>query len=116
MKHHTIVSTNWTKGKKGMEYPFRYVVLARVHDNGELKEFSRHMEVRQPGLPKGEKAYYHGHYYQHLKHALDDLTKTLKEHKMMFPTPSNQSHIAGGVNIYNTKSAQKYLKEFGIKG
>lgn len=52
-------------------YPSRIVLLKRFKPDGTIKEYSTHMEVNQDGV----QAFYHGHYFDQLKHAKADFEK-----------------------------------------
>ena len=86
-----IAMTRWTTGKKGIEYPSRYVVLAWKNDDGAIVEYSRHMQVNDG---KHDDYFTYGHYYGDCKSALNDLRDTVIKLNKDFPE-GNPSHIPG---------------------
>jgi hypothetical protein len=85
-----VAATKVSAGKKGLEYPSRYVVL-RWSKGTNAHEYSRHMQVMD-GIH--DDYFIYGHYKSHYEDALEDMLKSMRENNESFPY-GNISYIPG---------------------
>lgn len=87
-------ATGWSKGREGLEYPSRVVVVSWITPDGNIKEFSRHWQTKDGSMFWGH--YFHPRSYDSLERSLEaaiqDFEKTVAEHNATYG-PTNISHL-----------------------
>lgn len=83
-----LLATQPSKGEPGLEYPFRFVLVAWFHSDGTLREYSTHVDILN------ERGLSNGHYHQTWEDALQEFSERITEHNRSF-RKGNISHIPG---------------------
>lgn len=75
------------------EAKFRFVIVAWFRPNGEIHEYSTHMEIL-PGQPGFTEGLHHGNYNRRWEDAFREFSERVTRHNMAFRA-GNVSHIPG---------------------
>lgn len=86
-RHDILLATQPSEGKKGIEYPFRFVLVEWFNPDGSTREYSTHIDVVDRGLSNG-------HYHQTWEGAMQEFGERVNEHNKSF-RKGNVSHIPG---------------------
>jgi hypothetical protein len=99
-----IRATGWSKGREGLEYPSRLVVVSWITPNGNIKEFSRHWQTKDGTMFWGH--YFHPRAYGSLERSLEaavrDFEETLVEHNSTYGV-NNISHLPKARKVVRPK-------------